>query len=129
MDWRYIVQSTANNKVEFSMNEAQYHAQLDDLMVNLEDILDEAETDLDFVTSGGLMTITCESGVQLVVSRQAPLLQLWLASPAGGMRFVFDEANNAWQQDDEQAASFGTVLGQILAQFAQEELDCSSLDG
>ena len=25
------------------------------------------------------MTITCESGVQLIVSRQAPLLQLWLA--------------------------------------------------
>ena len=26
------------------MNEAQYHAQLDNLMVELEDILDEAET-------------------------------------------------------------------------------------
>ena len=110
------------------MNEAQYHAQLDNLMVELEDILDEAETDLDFVTSGGLMTITCESGVQLIVSRQAPLLQLWLASPAGGMRFVFDSEANAWQQDDEQAASFGTVMGQILAQFADEDLDCSSLD-
>ncbi|MDP6968227.1 MAG: iron donor protein CyaY [Gammaproteobacteria bacterium] len=111
------------------MNEAQYHAQLDDLMVKVEEILDAAETDLDFVTSGGLMTITCESGVQVIVSRQAPLLQLWLASPAGGMRFVYDGPTNTWHQDDEQAASFGRVMGQVLAQFAREELDCSSLDG
>ena len=44
------------------------------------------------------------------------------------MRFVFDSDTNAWQQDDEQATSFGTVMGQILAQFAGEELDCMSLD-
>ncbi|MCP4791530.1 MAG: iron donor protein CyaY [Gammaproteobacteria bacterium] len=111
------------------MNEAQYHAQLDNLMMHLEEILDAAESDLDYVTSGGLMTITCESGVQLVVSRQAPLLQLWLASPAGGMRFVFDEAVSTWFQDDETAASFAHVMGHILARFADEELDCSSLDG
>ena len=110
------------------MNEAQYHANLDDLMVDIEDILDEAETDLDYVTTGGLLTITCESGVQLIVSRQAPLLQLWLASPAGGMRFVFDEENDTWRQDDEQADSFAVVFGRVLAQFAGEELDCSGLE-
>ena len=109
------------------MNEAQYHANLDDLMVDIEDILDEAETDLDYVTTGGLLTITCESGVQLIVSRQAPLLQLWLASPAGGMRFVFDEDDDTWRQDDEQADSFATVFGRVLAEFSGEELDCSSL--
>ena len=111
------------------MNEAQYNDQLDYLMVKLEEILDTAETDLDFVTSGGLMTITCESGVQLIVSRQAPLSQLWLASPAGGMRFVYDDLSNTWREDNKQAAGFGQVMGQILAQFAQETLDCSDLDG
>jgi len=111
------------------MNEAQYHALLDDLMVTMEEILDTAETDLDFVTSGGLMTITCESGVQLIVSRQAPLSQLWLASPAGGMRFVYHEASKTWREDNAQADSFGQVMGQILAQFAEETLDCSDLDG
>ena len=110
------------------MNEAQYHANLDDLMVDIEDILDEAETDLDYVTTGGLLTITCESGVQLIVSRQAPLLQLWLASPAGGMRFVFDEDSDTWRQDDEQADSFAVVFGRVLTQFAGEELDCSGLE-
>ncbi len=109
------------------MNEAQYHANLDELMVNIEDILDTAETDLDYVTSGGLLTITCESGVQLVVSRQAPLLQLWLASPAGGMRFVFDEQSDTWQQEGDQEESFAIVFGRLLAQFAGEQLDCSAL--
>ena len=111
------------------MYEAQYHAQLDDLMVKLEEILDAAVTDLDVVTSGGLMTITCESGIQLIVSRQAPLLQLWLASPAGGIRFVYDGQTNTWRQADKQGSGFGSIMGQVLAQFAEEELDCSCLDG
>ena len=110
------------------MNETQFHANIDRLMMKLEDLLDEAETDLDYINSGGLLTITCESGVQLVVSRQTPLLQLWLASPIGGMRFVFDQEQQIWRQDDEQAASFGTVMQHILVKFTDQKLDCSRLD-
>ena len=110
------------------MNEVQFHDNVDNLMMSLEDILDEADSDIDYVTSGGLQTITCESGVQLVVSRQAPLLQLWLASPAGGMRFIWQEDQQLWQQDDERKASFATVMQEILARFAEESFDCSSLD-
>ena len=114
--------------MEVPMNEVEYHARLDELMAKVEEILEGAETDLDYVTSGGLMTISCESGVQLIVSRQTPLLQLWLASPAGGMRFIYDVQTNTWHQVDEQTASFSRIMSQLLAQFAQEELDFSCLD-
>jgi hypothetical protein len=45
------------------------------------------------------------------------------------MRFVYHEASNTWREDNDQAESFGQVMGQILAQFAEETLDCSDLDG
>ncbi len=110
------------------MNETQYHSNLDTLMTHIEDILDMADTDLDYVNNNGLLTITCESGVQIIISRQAPLLQLWVASPSGGMRFIFNQAQHCWCQDDQQKTPFGVMLNQLLAEYAGEPLDCGVLD-
>lgn len=116
------------NQQTAAMNQTQYHSNLDTLMTHIEDILDEADTDLDYVNNNGLLTITCESGVQIIISRQAPLLQLWVASPSGGMRFVYDQEQHFWYQDDELQTKFGLMLTKVLAQYTGESFDCKALD-
>ena len=76
------------------MNENQFNQMLDELMMAIEDAIEEQELDIDYETSGGILTLTCPNGSQIILSRQTPLLQLWLAAKSGGFHFDFDDG--AW---------------------------------
>ena len=65
-------------------------------MMAIEDAIEEAGLDIDYETSAGIMTLTCENQSQIILSRQTPLLQLWLAAKSGGFHFDFDEGRDNW---------------------------------
>lgn len=70
------------------MNEKQFHASADELMLAIEEAIDESGADLDYENSAGMLTITVEAnGSQLILSRQPAIGELWLAIRAGGLHF------------------------------------------
>ncbi len=102
------------------LSESDFNHQVDDSLLAIEEVLDEAESDLDFENSGGVLTITCESGSKVIFTRQAPVRQLWIAVPFGG--FHFDWADGRWLRDSDQlplaqflAETFATLAGETLS--------------
>lgn len=70
------------------MNEQQYHASVDQLMLAIEEAIDDSGVDIDYENSAGMLTLTIEAnGSQLILSRQAAVGELWLAIRAGGLHF------------------------------------------
>ncbi|HIG36804.1 MAG TPA: iron donor protein CyaY [Oceanospirillaceae bacterium] len=112
-------------KVKF-MSEAQFHEQVDDLFLQVEEILDEAESDIDYVNTSGLLTISCENASQIILSRQPPLSQVWLACLAGGLHF--EQKQDSWRLTTDNSQTLGQCLAQALQDQAQERFDCSALD-
>jgi CyaY protein len=108
------------------MSEALFHERVDNLFLQVEEILDEAQGDIDFVNSSGLLTITCENTSQIILSRQPPLQQVWLACMAGGLHFEL--VQDTWLLTTDHLQSFGQCLALALQQQADEALDCSLLD-
>ena len=108
------------------MSEALFHERVDNLFLQVEEILDEAQSDIDFVNSSGLLTITCENRSQVILSRQPPLQQIWLACLAGGLHF--ERVQNIWLLTTDHEQTFGQCLTLALQQQADETLDCSVLD-
>jgi CyaY protein len=108
------------------MSEALFHERVDNLFLQVEEILDEAQSDIDFVNSSGLLTITCENRSQVILSRQPPLQQIWLACLAGGLHF--ERVQNIWLLTTDHEQPFGQCLTLALQQQADETLDCSVLD-
>ena len=108
------------------MSEALFHERVDNLFLQVEEILDEAQSDIDFVNSSGLLTITCENRSQVILSRQPPLQQIWLACLAGGLHF--ERVQNIWSLTTDHEQTFGQCLTLALQQQADETLDCSVLD-
>ena len=82
-----------------SLTEARFHDLVDATQENLEDIFDSSDLDVDVENSAGILTVKFENGKALIFSRQAPLLQLWLAAPNGGFHFDYDEKRSAWKCD------------------------------
>ena len=78
------------------MNETNFNRNLDTLMMAIEDAIEEAELDIDYETAAGILTLTCPNQTKIILSRQTPLLQLWLAAKSGGFHFDFDTDKSTW---------------------------------
>ena len=74
------------------MTENEFSDMIDEIFNDLELRLDEIDSDMDYETGGGVLTLEFENGSTMVFSRQPPTRQLWLATRAGGFHFEFDEA-------------------------------------
>ncbi|MGI9280098.1 MAG: iron donor protein CyaY [Endozoicomonas sp.] len=104
------------------MNENQYHDLLDDLMVAIEDAIEEAELDIDYETAAGILTLTCENGTKVILSRQTPVLQLWLAAKSGGFHFDYDEDKEHWIADSN-GEEFMQMLNRCLSEQYGESVE------
>ncbi|BBP80136.1 iron donor protein CyaY [Pseudomonas gingeri NCPPB 3146 = LMG 5327] len=99
-----------------SLTEARFHDLVDATQQVLEDIFDESGLDVDLENSAGVLTVKFEGGSQLVVSRQEPLRQLWLAAKSGGFHFDYDEENCVWTCDKTDE-----LLSEIIARSTLEQ--------
>lgn len=91
------------------MNESVFNQRVDATLEAIEEVLDDAETDLDYLISGGVLTIICENRSQIILTRQAPISQLWVATRTGGYHFDFDAENERWVLDSD-----GTPLAELM---------------
>ena len=106
------------------MNENQFNRNLDELMMAIEDAIEEQDLDIDYETSAGILTLTCPDNSKVILSRQTPLLQLWLAAKSGGFHFDFDEGEKVWMCKGERLPE---VLNRCLSEQCGEDISLSSI--
>jgi CyaY protein len=95
------------------MNESEFNEAIEATFAELESALDEVDADLDYETTGGVLTVEFENGTKLVFSRQPATCQLWLATRSGGYHFAWDAAAGDWSN---------TRDGQLFRPFVVEEM-------
>ena len=79
------------------MNESEFEQMADDLLVEIEDAVDASGADIDYDTAGGILTLEFDNGSQVIVNKQAPLCQIWVAARSGGFHFDYDEDSGRWR--------------------------------
>ena len=99
-----------------SLSEARYHDLVDATQQAVEDIFDDSGLDIDLENSGGVLTVRFDNGSQLILSRQVPIRQLWLAARSGGFHFDYDEQSERWICDTSDE-----LLGEMLVRVTQEQ--------
>ena len=109
-----------------SLSNSQFHDLVDTTQINLEDIIDNSDVDIDIENSAGILTLTFENQHQLILSRQEPLKQLWLADRTGGFHFDYDSSVSQWRCDANQR-TLTDMLGEILQAHTALDFDLSSL--
>ena len=95
------------------MTESEFNDAIDLTFEALELALDQVDADLDYETSGGVLTVEFENDTKLVFSRQPPTRQLWLAARSGGFHFAHDEEAGDWRN---------TRDGQLFRPFVVEQM-------
>ncbi|RRJ82958.1 iron donor protein CyaY [Aestuariirhabdus litorea] len=105
------------------MSESSTNQLLDELMMAIEDAIEEAGLDIDYETAAGILTLTCEEGSQVILSRQAASGQLWMAARSGGFHFERDEQGE-WRCT-RSGEPFRAMLNRCLSEQSGEPVDLS----
>lgn len=102
------------------ISESEFNSRVDDTLLAIEEVLDGADSDIDYENSGGVLTVTCENGSKVIFTRQGPVRQLWVATPFGG--FHFDLVAESWVKDSD-GQSLPEFLAATFSQCAGESFD------
>ncbi len=76
------------------MNETEFHQLADTQMEFIEEMIDESGADIDYEVTGNVMTLDFEDRSQVIINRQEPMKEIWLASKSGGFHFQY--VNQRW---------------------------------
>lgn len=73
------------------MNDTEFHQLVDQMLEQIEQMIDDSGADIDYETSGNVMTLDFEDRSQIVINRQEPMHEIWLASKSGGFHFQYTD--------------------------------------
>jgi CyaY protein len=98
------------------VTESEFHRQVDETLLRIEEALDASDADMDYENAGGVLTLRFADSSQIIVNRQTPARQLWVAAKSGGHHFNYDPARDGWYRDSD-----GRELFDALTEFASAQ--------
>ena len=103
------------------LSDANYHAQADAVLSQVEACVDawlqDDVIDIDAMRTGGMVELTLPNGSKLVINKQPPLQELWLAARDGGYHFRW--VDGQWRSTRDAAEFFAVLSASASAQAAQ----------
>ena len=114
------------------MEESAFHKRVDAILASVEAAMDNATTDIDAELNGGILTLTFENASKIILNRQTPTREIWVAAKSGGFHFRYDNATvfNAspsgsfarWQ-NTRTAEPLADLLTRVISEQAGEVIN------
>lgn len=74
------------------MNDSQYDLMADDLLLAVEEAIEDCGVDIDFESVSGLLTLAFINGSKIIINKQAPLHEIWVATKFNGHHFEYQQS-------------------------------------
>ena len=89
------------------MNESDFNQLAEDTMTAIEEAVDDCGVDIDYDSAGDILTLEFANRSQIIINKQTPLSQIWVAARSGGFHFDYDAVERCWrlQGKDEELFS------------------------
>ncbi|KGJ97672.1 iron donor protein CyaY [Colwellia psychrerythraea] len=105
------------------MNDSQYNLIADELLLAIEEAIEDSGVDIDYEGVGGLLTLTFLNTSKVIINKQAPLHEIWVATKFNGHHFTFN--NDSWL-DKRSGDEFWQFLSNAVSKQAEVELTLSA---
>ncbi|MCW8996141.1 MAG: iron donor protein CyaY [Psychromonas sp.] len=99
------------------MNDSEFQQLADQLYQKIEDSIEESGADVDYGQNGGVLTLEFENRSKLIINRQQPLHQIWLATLENGHHY--DYKAGKWI-DDRSGDEFLSFLSAAIFKQSKE---------
>ena len=99
-----------------TMNESDFNQLAEDTMLAIEEAIDDCGVDIDYDNSGGILTLEFDNGSRIIINKQTPLTQIWVAARSGGFHFDYDAEAKCWRLQGKSDELFN-----CLARYCSEQ--------
>lgn len=94
------------------MNDSQYNLLADELLLAVEEAIEDCGVDIDYEGTGGLLTLTFKNATKVIINKQAPLHEIWVATKFNGHHFTY--AGDYWT-DKRGGGEFWQFLSEAVS--------------
>lgn len=105
------------------MNDSQYNLLADELLLAVEEAIEDCGVDIDYEGAGGLLTLTFKNTTKIILNKQAPLQEIWVATKFNGHHFTF--ADDQWT-DKRGGDEFWQFLSDAVSKQAETDITLSA---
>ena len=103
------------------MNESDFHRAVDAVLARIEASLEDEEG-VDVDLEAGILTVSCPDASRVIVNRQTPNREIWVAARAGG--YHFRPGGGTWV-DTRSGEALAATLARLLREQAGLTVDLS----
>ena len=95
------------------LEESDFHERVDDVLAAIENALESVDADVDSEINAGILTLEFTNRSKVIVNRQTPNREIWVAAKSGGFHFHFDGA--VWR-DTRTNESLEALLSRVVSE-------------
>ncbi len=98
------------------MDESEFHKRVDAILGAIESAMDEVDADIDAELNGGILSLTFGDGSKVIVNRQTPNREIWVAARSGGFHFRWGSKDGVadWY-DTRSAEPLSRLLSRVIS--------------
>lgn len=105
------------------MNESDFNQLAEQTMIEIEEAIESSGADIDYDTISDILTLEFENGTQIIINKQTPASQLWVAARSGGFHFDYDDKTSSWRLDSDANQELMACLSRYCSEQAGEAVD------
>jgi CyaY protein len=107
------------------MNESDFNRLAEQTLNAIEEAVEESGADIDYDTVSDILTLEFDNGSQVIINKQGPARQLWVAARSGGFHFDYDVAGQVWVRDNQSKEELFACLSRCCSEQAGESVNLS----
>ena len=101
------------------MNEAEYHRLASATLLRIEQTVETCGADIEFENVSDILTLEFANGSKIIVNKQTPARQLWVAAKSGGFHYNWDAAAQVWRNAQTGLELFAELSRLVTEQHGQ----------
>lgn len=105
------------------MNESEFNALAEETIIAIEDAVEASGADVDYDTAGDILTLEFTNGSQIIINKQTPLSQIWVAARSGGFHFDYDANRLLWCLNSDSEKDLFSQLSVYCSEQAGENIE------
>lgn len=78
------------------MTDSEFDERAARTLAAIEQAIETSDADIDFETASEVLTLEFPDGSKIIVNKQSPAHQIWVAARSGGFHYTLDSSRDAW---------------------------------
>ena len=108
------------------MNESKFNRLAEETMIAIEEAVEASGADIDYDNVADILTLEFPNRSRIIINKQTPLSQIWVAAKSGGYHFDFDEERNLWCLNNSAEKDLFTQLSLYCTEQLGQAIELNS---